>query len=257
MGGAPLSVRPAVIVLALLVIAIATGSAWWAGSRGPTVYGAEAELLVHVASGEGDPEADRRLATQLVVLDGGNVVRPAAEQLDMSPAELRRRLDTSVVDGSQVVRIQASAGSRERAAQIVDVVVDSYLDQPADAASEESEEYLVSELEAISTRRAAVSQELLALAPSSATAAQQTALQSELTQLSQQESTLQDQIVATRLEQIRTGQPAVVTPPSAMSRPLAPTPARSAALGAIAGLTLAGALVLWSMRRSRPVVDEP
>ena len=163
----------AVMVLALVIVAISTLTAYWAGGRGPTVRGAQAEILVQVT---GDSDVGRRLSDQLALLESGRVLDPAANELDLSTGELRRHLDAAVVDGSRVIRIEAWERTEARATEIVDVVARSYVGH------------------------------------------------------------------------LPTARATVVLAPVALRSPLAPTPLRSAALGAVLGLALATAMVVWSLR---------
>jgi capsular polysaccharide biosynthesis protein len=245
--------RPGVsaILLAVLVVVVATAAAWWAGTRGPTVYGAEAELLVEVDA-QNDPSADRRLSTQLVVLEGTNVLGPAATELGLSLRELRRALDASVIRGSQVIRIEASAQSPERATEIVEAVTKEYLAQPPDPVAEEAREYLNRQLEAASAERESLREELAAITPPEGPAelAEAAELQAMVDRQVQRVSALQDQVIENELEQIRLGEPRVVTSPRALEEPLAPTPLRSAALGLLAGLVLAAVVIVAAVRRS-------
>jgi capsular polysaccharide biosynthesis protein len=236
------------VLLAVLVVLVATAAAWWTGSRGPTVYGAEAELLLDVNT-DSDQAAERRLGTQMLVIEGGNVLVPASERLGMPLRELRRALDVSVVQGSQIIRLEASADSRERAVEIIDQVIGAYLAQPPDAVAQQTNEYLDAQIEQIAERRTEVSAELDRLDADDARAAE---LRAVADQLLQRESALQDQIVQIEVDQIQLGRPAITTPPSPIEDPLAPTPLRSAALGLLAGLVLASLVVVGSLRRRSP-----
>jgi capsular polysaccharide biosynthesis protein len=235
-------------VLAVLVIIVCTLAAWLTGSRGPDTYGAEAELLLAFEV-QSEQAAERLLSSQIIVIEGGGVLSQAADELGMRPADLRRAMDASVVQGSQVIRVTATGATRGRAREVVAAVIDAYLGEAPDDGVTRTTAYLNDELDRLAGDRADLERRLAAAqAAATGETAGITDLRSEISRLREREVSLQDEVVRTEIRRIEVGQPRIVTAPRALEDRVAPTPLRSAALGLLAGLALAACVLVISAR---------
>jgi capsular polysaccharide biosynthesis protein len=245
------------IAVAVLVVVVSTGTAWFVGGRGPDLYAARADLLVELGQVSDTNEAERLLTTQVVVIEGPGVLEPAAETLGLSRQGLDAAVSASLVEGSQVIRVEATDRSADQALRMTTAVVDQYASAPSESPLEETRAFVEEELDAVTaaiTRlQAQLDQERAAASPDPN--ADRT-LNSQIQAQTQRQASLQNELLQLELQDRQTTQHArVIAPPAALDEPVAPTPERAAALGLIAGLILAAGIVAlgWRLRAPRAV----
>jgi hypothetical protein len=239
-----------------VVLAILGGVAGWVvvGS-GPESYGARAEILYQL-DGErptGFLRQDRQLSTQLVALRSRAVVQPVAEANDLTFDELSEALDVSVVQDSEVLRVQVRDRSPRRAQALAAGVADRYLERFRPAGTAEAREYLETQLREIDSARGEVSARLAQLGPAagSSPSPEETRLQAELQSLLEQRDQVSERLDEVTVDELRAPDVELITESFVLDDPVAPLPERGAAGGAAAGLLVAtGAIALLIRRRS-------
>jgi hypothetical protein len=233
-------------IWAILIIVICAEAGYLVSNLADDVYGARTEIFYELdeTRSSGFLREDRRLTTQLVKIESREVLAPVAEANDTTVDELEKKVKPSVIEGSEVVRIQVEDGSRERAQKLAGAVSEQYLKvaRPDNLAATEAT--LAKRLTDINARRAEV-----VAALESATEAGTTALQSELASLDDERTSVQsrlDEITVQKAEQPVVTQ---LTKPYVLDEPVAPKPMKAAIAGGLAGFALVAAAATFLIRR--------
>ncbi len=126
---------------------------------------------------------DRRILTQVVTLESDAVLSPVADEFGMSPRELRSAVNVSIVELSEVIRLEVADADLGRAIALTERIVDEYLRLSADALPVDSD--------GLDDRAAALNAELAEL---EVVADQRTEVQLEDVALAAREQTVADQV---------------------------------------------------------------
>lgn len=119
-------------VVAVLVVAVSAGAAVGVAALLDPRYGARAEVLFDLGEVGSEPQADRLLATQVVVLASRAVLAPVADTHGLPPRELARQVEVELLDDSQVIEVTVGAREPDDALALTEDVVGSYLEVAAD-----------------------------------------------------------------------------------------------------------------------------
>jgi capsular polysaccharide biosynthesis protein len=223
--------------LAGAIVLVSTGIGLGGAFLLPPEYAARAELLypINTERSTGVLREDRNLTTQLVLLRSRQVLEPVAASEHVPVQDLQKRVSATLLDTSEVIQIEARAGSRDAAVRRAQAVVDQYL---VNATSNEAgaDDYL-------RQRLGDVQQEMAKVRAGAASNVAWATLQS-LTEREQQLLTELDKAGAER-----GGGPRVVVPPYAVPEQASPRPWFAAATGALTGLLVAAGVVALVGRR--------
>jgi capsular polysaccharide biosynthesis protein len=245
-----------VIVLAVLVAAVCSATAYWVGGRGPNVYAADAQVVIDLPDSVDSSQAERILATEAATIKGAGVLEPVAESLGVQLEDIEKATDASVIPGSQIIRIRASSEDPDRAGAIATAVVDTYIGAPRSDSGSAARSFIEGELAKVSSEQADVQTRLdqLRRQPTPPDPATERTLVEQSSTLDARIGALQSELVRLQLQELESGKPRLISAPRVLADPVAPTPMRTAALGLIAGLALAAALVVIGLRGS---ADQP
>lgn len=246
-----------VVLLAIVVVIVCTVTAYQVGGRGSDVYAADAQVVIDLPDSVDSSQAERILATETATVEGAAVLGPVAESLGVDLQDVEDAVEASVIPGSQIIRIRASSEDQDRAAVIAAAVVDTYVATPRGERASAAVSFIEGELTKVSSEQAGVQSRLdeLRRQPIPPDPATERTLVEQSSTLQARIGALQSELVRLQLREIETGKPRVISAPRVLADPIAPTPERTAALGLLAGLALATAIVViglrWSADRTR------
>jgi capsular polysaccharide biosynthesis protein len=243
-------------LLAVVMVLVGAAAGALVSALGPTVHGARSEIIYHLENTQSADflRTDRQHTTQLVLIKSPAVLAPVASSAHLSLAELTRKVSASMVDDSEVIRIQVDDRSAARARTLVTAISTRYLalaQRNADAGDDTST--IDDEIAALDAQRHDLEEQLIRLetkrsSDTPSDHAQQ--LSSELNDLSDQ----RQQLVARQNDEAvrRVEAPTIsrVTAPYVLADPVSPRPARAALIGAVAALLVAVVVIAFLSRRA-------
>jgi capsular polysaccharide biosynthesis protein len=229
---------------------------------GPTVHGARSEIVYHLETTQSADflRTDRQHTTQLVLIKSRAVLAPVAASAHLSFEELSRKVQATMVAGSEVIRIEVDDRSAARAKDLASAISARYLDLATENNGDSESALIDRQIATVDAQRRRVDDELSRLqqkrlapifngrdvpAPSS----RERDLNAELDDLLDQRQELvarQNDVTLQRLDA-----PTVkrLDAPYALSDPVSPRPKRAALIGAVAALLVALLLVALLTRR--------
>ncbi|MGY1812813.1 hypothetical protein [Blastococcus sp. SYSU D00820] len=239
--------RRAALLLVLMVLVLTGGGAaagYLVASRMPEVYAARAEILYSLTQEQptGFLREDRNLSTQLVLLTSRTVLDPVAEEWDRPVPALAEQLSATVVEESEVIRVELTDTDPDRARGLLDAIVARYLEVSDNNARSELQNYLDAQLTEVLERIA-----LVQAGPVGA--------QGELAALVQREQWLRTQLDELQFTALAGPAAEVLVAPYVDADPVSPKPVVTTAAGAASGLVVAllvTALVARRLTRPRP-----
>jgi hypothetical protein len=116
----------ATAVAVVVVTLFATGAVGYSLLQ-PTVYGAQAELVLAPRAELSDAAVDRAMATQMMIAQSDPVLGRVANQAGMSLRRLRREVSVDLVGRSNILRLTVGDRSRERALSLARLTTNEYL----------------------------------------------------------------------------------------------------------------------------------
>lgn len=274
-GGGPLvSARPRqrrvarflpALVALLLVLLPAGGAALFSARQAPT-YAAVAEVLYHGVFTESSEVIERELATQRVLLVDRGAIDDAARTVRLPAQQVAENVTVELVEGSNVLRLQAEAVDPEVARTITESLLTAYTSAVQGRESSrmtEQQDAVAARMQSLTERMAAIDQRGAAIAaeigarpaaqpPPAPLAAEQRALESEAQVLRQQIANLEEESLRWSIDNPDAGLATVevLAAPTVLDEPVGPQPLRAAAGGALIGLVLAFLWVTSVRRRS-------
>jgi len=248
----------AITLFTVLLTFLAAGGAYLVADRGDTVYGARAEIVFDAGSVDSTAQSERLMANQVVVARSRGVLAPVAASTGVAVTELEDALSASVVGESSVVRLTVSSPDPAQATRLVEAIADAYVAEVAKNAMSEAETFLDQSIGAVNDEQARVAERLVAIdaaqpdADAPATA-EERLLELQAENLFQQLGVLQSRLVDAQLQAGERARATLVGSPYALDEPLGPKPSQAAAIGALAGLAIAGsvAVALWQLTSPR------
>jgi uncharacterized protein involved in exopolysaccharide biosynthesis len=240
-------------VYALLIVVLSSLTGYGVALLGHKQYGARAEILHQLDKSRptGFLREDRGLLTQIVVIRSRDVLQPIAEANQMTVDQLAKEVHVTVLENSEILRIEVDDRSPDRALKLVDAISKEYLDQAADAGAADTQRFLQAQIADIDRRQAdltARANQLESKNPSGATP-EQVRIQSELQGLIDQRNDLSSRLDEITIDVLRQPRIERLTKPYVLADPVSPKPLRAAAAGAIGGLLIAAAVVTLLVRR--------
>lgn len=260
------STSPAVrrLGLGLLIVMVATFSAYLTSAGQRPMYGAEAKILVD--TGGSDAESiDPVLATQQVIIRSDGVLAPVAAQFGMKLRDLRKTIVVSAIGESEILRVSAVDAERSKARRMVQAVADNYIRTVAEAPLvaadettaflEERSKQLAAELEDVTKREEALEAARLSSAAAGggappAPSEAERRLEVQAASLARRLGSVQDRITSHELDLAGGTNVRLVSPARVLDDPVRPKPVQTALGGFVVGLLLAaGAVTLLSLRK--------
>jgi capsular polysaccharide biosynthesis protein len=251
--------RMAGLVAIMMLVGAAAG--YLVSSLAPTVHGARSEIVYHLESTQSADflRTDRQHTTQLVLIKSRAVLAPVAASAHLSFDELSHKVSASMVDDSEVIRIQVDDGSATRAKSLATAISSRYLDLARRNAGDGTStiDHEISEVDA---QRQDVEDEISRLeqrrflasldgdkvpAPSD----HERSLNKELNDLLDQRQQLVSQQNDQSIRRVDAPTIERVDAPYVLQDPVSPRPGRAALLGAVAALLVAVLLVAFLTRR--------
>jgi capsular polysaccharide biosynthesis protein len=253
-------------VLALLVAAIVTVSVSAALAISlamPTVFGAQADLLVRPGGDASGFGAERDLATQQAILQGSAVLGPVADAAGMPRERLEEMVSVENPAQTNILRLTVASRDRGTAQRLAEMTTDEYLRRAStagDGAADPVAAQLERQADSLSRTLSQTLDRLAALSrqrrPGAATASEEQRLRAAATSALQRLGAVQDQLTALTTRRLGQADVSVVVPARLLERPLRPRPVQALAMGALLGLLVAASVVLALRRpRFRPEVD--
>jgi len=231
------------VALAATIIVLTAGLALAGALIWPKTHTARAEILFPITHEQptGFLREDRSMTTQLVLMQGRPVLGPIADQQQRSVEDLQEHLTVAVLQSSEIIELEVTDRSPERAVQTVQAIVDNYLglgqsDQPTLRQRLETELVAVNAAVADAQVRLSAQEDLVAAGTATVDTVMplQTALQAQQARQRQ----FQAQLDTVNLAPM----PQLLTPPYA-TNVVTPKPMFAAVVGALAGVLLAAVVV--------------
>ena len=245
-GGGRLTVRFALLVLAIILLGTAGGLA--GALVLPKTYGARAEILYPISQGQGgDPlRQDRQLSTQLVFLKSRAVLGPVTQKQGRQFEDLDKDVSVKVLENSEVIQVEAHGSTELAAMQTLQAVMDGYLALAGQlsGAARDLEAQLADGRQNTAELQTRVQELTTAVLVGTAT---QTSLNETRGQLAA--SLDREKVIQARIDEVTlTGQVGLdtqlLTPPYSLPDPVSPQPLIAAGTGALVGLLVAGGVVV-------------
>ncbi|MEU6263183.1 hypothetical protein [Saccharopolyspora shandongensis] len=236
--------------VSLLIVLLGAGTAFIGALMWPPVYAARAQILFEIGEEKstGFLREDRSLTTQLVLLRSRQVLGPVADQERLPVEELEQTVTMSLLDSSEVLQVEARAGSPDVALRRTREIVDRYRDVARINSASGVDGYVLENLAGVRARlaeaNAQVSRERAVPGSPSLAAAEALARG-----LQQREQELQSQLDQLGMTQLARSEPKVVVPAYSVTDPVSPRPMFATAAGAVAGLLVAAVTAVLLVRR--------
>ncbi|HEY4605536.1 MAG TPA: hypothetical protein VIH08_14505 [Blastococcus sp.] len=259
-------------LFAVLLVLVPTVVAAVVSAQQPPTYAAEAEILYRGGQTTTSDTIERELETQRVLMVNRTAIDSAARAVGHDPESVSKRVDTKVVEGSNVLRLRAEDRSRRVARVLVESLVARYtavVQQSATNRLDAQRQAVDAQIAGANARLAQIGDRVrqitgVGLQQPPPLQAELRALESEADTLRQQVVDLQEQSLQWNVANPDAGMATaeVLAGPTILDKPVGPQPLRAAAGGALVGLLLAFGLVTFSRRRrtagdSEAVVARP
>jgi ElaB/YqjD/DUF883 family membrane-anchored ribosome-binding protein len=237
----------------LVVVLSATAAFLFAQTRSP-VYEARSDVLVDLGVVGSQAEADRTLASVVVLATSRAVLEPAANRLGVEAVQLEDRIEAAVVQRSQILRISAVSLDPEEARETVEAVTDVLVGRTAGGNVHESglaaAAAMISEqIEELTAEREDLERQLADLERTQADPAEYRVLSARAETIKDQLASLHERLIDRQLELASSQQLLEVLAPAYVGdRTGVNAPVRAAAIGTLVGLVLASAMLVGGWR---------
>lgn len=242
--------------IVVLLMLVAGASAYWSSSRETPMYSATATMMVNpgLSGAQTDFNAlnvSTRLAeTYQEIVTTRPILERVAEKL--GEEELDSGVTTSVVDGTQLIRVTVTDTDPDHAALVANTIVEEFkasIEEETSATAERNLRGINQQIEDLEARQESVDAQIAEL--ESGNDADEAATQRRLDDLQRQRTAINESLIdlqssATDYEaQLRAGsaQIGMVEPALPPDAPYAPQPMRSLLLGLFVGALLGAGLV--------------
>ena len=235
-------------IWALLIVIIGAEAGYLVSNLADKEYGARTEVYYQLTENNstGFLRQDRALSTQLVKIKSREVLAPVAEANHRTVDQLAAKVHASVLQDSEVLRIEVDDASRDRAQSLTGAVTAAYLkvaQTERDTASS-TIDALNQQLNGYNAQIADLNSKL-ASASSSGT----TAINNQLQNVYDLRSSTQSRIDELTVEKARQPQVNQLTQPYLLDDPVSPKPMKTAIAGGLAGFALVAAAATFLIRR--------
>ncbi len=184
---------------------------------------------------------DRALSTQLVKIKSREILTPIARANHVSVDALASKVHPSVLEESEVLRIEVDDKSRARAQAMVGAITDAYLKVARQDSLDDVLKARTQDLDEVNRQI----NDLNAQLGNAATSAQQAAVQSQLSNLDDRKTSLQSTIDELTTEQAERPTIEQITQPYLLDSPVSPKPMKAAVAGGLAGFALVAVAAMF------------
>ena len=239
----------ATIGICLAIIAIGAESAYMFEASKPDVFAARAEVHHRGVAW---------VESEIVALQSRSRVAPIAAPASVDIEEFDRNYSASIVPGTQVIRIEYASEDADAALSIVSRITSDYIAERTATALDATDLTLLdSELAGLRTDLTLAETELFELGPTPINrnaSPEHIVAQDRVLSIRDQVSELEVKRVDAELFLANqdTQVPELFTTPFVLDNPVEPRPLRRAALGGIAGATIAAGVAFLILRRRSP-----
>ena len=224
----------------------------------PKTYGARTEIVypldANISSGS-TLRQDRVLSTQLVAIKSRTVLTPVAITFHMTVDALSKKIVASVLQDSEVIRIEADDASQAKALAIVTAVSKGYLQSAGIDKNALAEKHLNDLINGFNAKQGTLTAQLgqaqqrrLDGSNPNTPSADEVQLQSQLSDLNNQVNNLQTQLNQLTVRDVQSQKVQQLTLPYAAGK-VAPKPMRAGIAGVLAGMLIAAGVVVLLLRR--------
>jgi capsular polysaccharide biosynthesis protein len=223
---------------AVVLVLFGALAGWVTSLLLPKQYAAHAEVLYAISQEQptGFLREDRNITTQIVLLNSRSVLDPVAKEWGISVQELSGRISAEVVSGSEVITITLTDREPDRAQDMLDWLVQQYLQVSNNDPRAELRNYLDTQLTDVLTRIS----EVRADADNRG---------GELAALVEREQWLRTQLDELQFSDIAGPGASVLVPPYVEASAVSPKPLINTAAGALAAAIAAVFAVAFLARR--------
>ncbi len=236
------------LIWGLLIVLIGAEVGYLVSYFGQAQYGARSEIYYQLDNSlpSGFLKQDRALSTQLVVVTGRQVLLPVSQKTGLSVNELSGKVHASVIQDSEVLRIEVDDPSRARAKTLVDAVTTEYLKVARVDKSADEQNLLKASIAQLDTRQTALQTQLASATAGSAT---ETRINNELSNIDDQRTAYNNRLTEITLDQVNQPKIQQLTQPYLLDDPVSPKPFRAAIAGALAGMAIVALGATFLIRR--------
>jgi uncharacterized protein involved in exopolysaccharide biosynthesis len=244
------------VLLSLLIVLVGAGAGFGGAMVWPATYAARAEILYEITQEKptGFLRDDRSLTTQLVLMRSRRVLAPVAARSGIPVIDLEKKVSITVLDNSEIIRVEARNHLPDTALRWVREIVDGY--EKAVPADEESgvDAFLRQQLTDVQARLAkarAQAAQLRAQPDRGAVESARAIADADVQPLADREQKLQGQLDDLHVAELRAPRHEVTVQPYLVADPVSPRPVFAATAGALTGLVAAAVVCLLARRRTR------
>jgi capsular polysaccharide biosynthesis protein len=246
--------RPVIMRLLAIAAVIVIGCgvfAYGISSMGTKQFGSRIEIQYPISAeiaSSGFLREDRTLQTQLVAIKSRSVLAPVALKYHMTVDDLSKKVVASILNGSEVLRIEVDDPSQAKANELAAAISLRYLAYANTSAdtNAKTEGYWQQTLARLSTAR----NEAVAAVGNAATGSiQQQQAQAQLDDVNNQIQNAQTQYTAAKIADVQTQRVVPLTTDPYDVGKVAPKPLRAGLAGALAGIMIAAGVVVLLIRR--------
>jgi capsular polysaccharide biosynthesis protein len=245
--------RPVIMRLLAIAAAIVIFCGVFAyalSARGAATYGSRSEVQYPITAAIASSDflrSDRTLQTQLVAIKSRSVLEPVAKKYGLTVDELSDQVVASVLEDSEVIRIEVDDADQSKAQAMVGDITNEYLNYANSAVSKNSsvDEYWTKQLETLRASRTGL---VNALNGATSGSAEQQQLQAQLDDVNNQIANAQTELSNARIDELQTEKVKQLTTPYDVGK-VAPKPLRAGIAGALAGMMIAAGVVVLLIRR--------
>ncbi|MGO9873993.1 MAG: hypothetical protein ACLPVY_09360 [Acidimicrobiia bacterium] len=250
------------VAYALLIVVACAAVGYAVAAAGTKEYGARTEIYYplneQLASGSFLRE-DRNLSSQLVEMTSHEVLDPVSAQYHISYNTLESKELVSVLQASEVIRIEVDDPSPSRALALDAAIGAGYMKTQADE-DLVTESYLNGRINSVNQQLATLTSEFNAdearrqnsatvADPNPAESPAELNIQSQISSDTNEIQTLHGQLDTVTIDELNQPHVTQITKPYLLTSPVAPKPLRVALAGALAGIMLAAIAVGFLLRR--------
>lgn len=235
-------------LLGVVITGVCAEAAYLYADRQPEIWAARAEIEYR--------DDDSWVETQQVVLASNDLQEPVARDEGIPRDVLAKNLTTSLVAGTQALRVQYQDEDADRALRVVEAITVAYVDKVLDRPISSSQDRvdLEADITDVKFRLNLMREELgnIVVLPNQLTPPRLLLLQTEIQSLLVERSGLERELLLLDSEQRQDEldrQPAILTQPFLLEEPVAPAPLRTAVLGTLAGMILSAAIAFFVLRQ--------
>ncbi len=238
------------LAYAVIIVLLCTTLAYAASATSPAQYGARSEILYPVpvqGSAGGLLKNEIHLQTQIVTIKSRQILDPIAVKYHLTVDQLGKKLSASVVNESQVIRLQVTDHTPAVAKSIVGAVANAYFRQLPDPAAAQQKS-LTTQIATVNTEVAGITDQLNRLGANNASPAA-IALQSQLQSALDNRNSLQGELNQSVLNAAGEDKVQQLTQPYLLDGKVSPKPLQAAVAGFLLGLMLAAGVIFLMVRR--------